>query len=308
MSQTSSGVTVSQERARIMNHESTLSPHQRREIVLTTLRGDDSIGVLSTRYGIPEATLHRWRDDFLQAGEAALAYGTASLLEPILLAARSASFSHVAKKCLMGLYTTLDTILRKQYCQADIDLRDRLHNLRSLLDTMSDAFRHWATSLAEPHAHRLPRCEDPGQILTDCVNSFSRTCAEGDITLRLDPVPMIAPVSCSRIELEEVIRQLLMNAVDAVEACEEKEIVVSAILTSEEEVQISVRDSGIGMSEEMLGNLFKIGFTTGQDKLGLGLCIVRTVAERHGGIVECCKTSPGSGSTFSVRLPLDKSG
>jgi transposase len=55
--------------------KSDLSPQQRREIVLMMLRREEPISVLARRYGISETTLHRWREDFLQAGEAALAYG-----------------------------------------------------------------------------------------------------------------------------------------------------------------------------------------------------------------------------------------
>ena len=58
-----------------MGKKSDLSPQQRREIVLAMLRREEPISVLARRHGVSETTLHRWRDDFLQAGEGALAYG-----------------------------------------------------------------------------------------------------------------------------------------------------------------------------------------------------------------------------------------
>ena len=58
-----------------MGKSSEISIPQRHQIVLMMLRREEPIGVLARRYGVSETTLHRWRDDFLKAGEAALAYG-----------------------------------------------------------------------------------------------------------------------------------------------------------------------------------------------------------------------------------------
>ena len=58
-----------------MGRKSQLSPAERRDVVLMVLRREEPIATLSRRYGVSETTLHRWREDFLAAGEAALAYG-----------------------------------------------------------------------------------------------------------------------------------------------------------------------------------------------------------------------------------------
>ena len=58
-----------------MGMKSELEPRQRREIVLMMLRKEEPITTLARRYGVSETTLHRWREDFLPAGEAALGYG-----------------------------------------------------------------------------------------------------------------------------------------------------------------------------------------------------------------------------------------
>ena len=58
-----------------MGRKSELSPAQRRDIVLMMLRKEEPITTLARRYGVSETTLHRWREDFLTAGAAALAYG-----------------------------------------------------------------------------------------------------------------------------------------------------------------------------------------------------------------------------------------
>ncbi|MEW5993891.1 MAG: helix-turn-helix domain-containing protein [Candidatus Zixiibacteriota bacterium] len=58
-----------------MGKRSELSVSQRLEVVLLMLRREEPVSVLSRRYGVSENTLHRWKDDFLKAGQAALAYG-----------------------------------------------------------------------------------------------------------------------------------------------------------------------------------------------------------------------------------------
>ena len=58
-----------------MGKRSELSPTERREVVLMVLRREEPISVLARRYGVSDTTLHHWRDDFLQAGQAALSYG-----------------------------------------------------------------------------------------------------------------------------------------------------------------------------------------------------------------------------------------
>ena len=58
-----------------MGRSSQISSQQRREIVLMMLRKDEPVAVLARRCNVSEAALYRWRDDFLQAGEAALSYG-----------------------------------------------------------------------------------------------------------------------------------------------------------------------------------------------------------------------------------------
>ena len=58
-----------------MGRKSGLSPAERRDVVLRMLRREEPAAVLARRYGVSQPTLHRWRDDFVQAGEAALSCG-----------------------------------------------------------------------------------------------------------------------------------------------------------------------------------------------------------------------------------------
>jgi CheY-like chemotaxis protein len=109
------------------------------------------------------------------------------------------------------------------------------------------------------------------------------------------------------VRLEQVLSNLLNNAAKYTEA--PGHIVLSAAQDATD-VVISVRDNGIGIEAAMLPELFRIfsqqqgphGRT--QDGLGIGLSLVKGLVERHGGSVSARSDGPGTGSEFTVRLPL----
>ena len=68
-------------------------------------------------------------------------------------------------------------------------------------------------------------------------------------------------------------------------------------------VIVSFADTGVGIPEENLGKLFKPLFTTKSKGIGLGLHIIKTIVEAHGGTVEV-ESTVGEGTTFTVKLPL----
>ncbi|HEY0348302.1 MAG TPA: ATP-binding protein, partial [Pyrinomonadaceae bacterium] len=74
-----------------------------------------------------------------------------------------------------------------------------------------------------------------------------------------------------------------------------------------EEAIIEVTDTGKGISEENLSRIFNTFFTTTKGGTGLGLPAVRRIARAHGGRVEAAST-PGTGSTFRIHLPLGDDG
>lgn len=129
----------------------------------------------------------------------------------------------------------------------------------------------------------------------------------------LAPVKLEMRLGCDRvIEADgERLRQVLVNLVqNGMQAVQERtprgdgRVVVSTA-ASEDEVVLSVRDDGVGMSEEVRARLFEPLFSTKPFGLGLGLALVRRIVERHGGTVSIA-SQPGMGSTVEIRLPVAK--
>ena len=90
-----------------------LDAPQRREIVLMVLRREEPVTVLARRYGISEPTLHKWRDDFLAAGEAALSYGRNAEHSSLIQQNRQLKRDLAEREQVIGELTVANRILKK---------------------------------------------------------------------------------------------------------------------------------------------------------------------------------------------------
>ena len=112
------------------------------------------------------------------------------------------------------------------------------------------------------------------------------------------------PADVNAGEIEQVILNLVMNALESMEGMESGTIQI-ALTESVDEVIITVKDSGCGMTPHVLSHLYKPFFTekpSGKGT-GLGLSIVDRIMGDHGGRIEALSDGPGTGSTFHVHLP-----
>lgn len=112
------------------------------------------------------------------------------------------------------------------------------------------------------------------------------------------------PADMNTGEIVQVVQNLVMNALEAMEGQESGTITIS-LDESVDEVVLSVKDTGYGMTPHVLSHLYKPFFTekpSGKGT-GLGLSIVDRIVGEHGGRIEALSDGPGTGSTFRVHLP-----
>ena len=111
------------------------------------------------------------------------------------------------------------------------------------------------------------------------------------------------PVRADRIQLQQVILNLVVNGIDAMKGTPAENRIIR-IQTSrvDEFAELSVSDRGPGIPEDKLKEIFEPFFTTKQEGMGMGLCIAQTIIEAHGGRISA--ESHASGAVFRVRLPL----
>jgi two-component system, LuxR family, sensor kinase FixL len=108
-----------------------------------------------------------------------------------------------------------------------------------------------------------------------------------------------------RIQLQQVVLNLLLNAFDAMDAADAPRVVaVSAAREGADSVSVAVSDSGHGLPDGSAERLFRPFCTSRPDGLGLGLSISRSIVEMHGGRI-WARNNAGRGATFSFTLPIE---
>ncbi|MBU1043816.1 MAG: GHKL domain-containing protein [Candidatus Omnitrophica bacterium] len=108
-------------------------------------------------------------------------------------------------------------------------------------------------------------------------------------------------ISCDPQQIKQVLFNLLINAVEAVDS-QGKIIIKQNVKKDIKGIELDIIDNGIGMSKEQLGTLFE-PFSSGKDQgVGLGLPIVSTIIKEHGGTINI-QSALGKGTTFSIFLP-----
>jgi PAS domain S-box-containing protein len=114
----------------------------------------------------------------------------------------------------------------------------------------------------------------------------------------------LPPVVGDRLELCQVLLNLITNAIDAMHRIDlpSRVIVVTTAAPSPAEVHVSVRDAGVGLNGIDLTRLFTTGYTTKPRGTGMGLSICRTIVEAHGGRIGVTGND-GPGATFFFTLP-----
>ncbi len=149
---------------------------------------------------------------------------------------------------------------------------------------------------------------DVGAVLHEAVEQVMPLiqARRHDLALRLPPPGTL--VAADRKRLVQVVANLLNNA--AKYTPEAGRLEVGAFIDAEQRLCIEVVDNGIGMAPELTARVFELFAQAERSSdrssggLGLGLALVKSLVELHGGVVACDSAGPGRGSRFSVCLPL----
>ncbi len=115
--------------------------------------------------------------------------------------------------------------------------------------------------------------------------------------------PDLARVDVDPIPIQQVLVNLMRNAMEAVRKSEHREIRLTSRI-ADGQVVVDIADSGPGIPPEGLANLFKAFASTKRSGLGLGLLISRSIAQNHGGDLSVDGGGNGRGATFSLSLPF----
>jgi two-component system sensor kinase FixL len=117
----------------------------------------------------------------------------------------------------------------------------------------------------------------------------------------------LPPVLIDRVQIHQVVTNLLRNSIDALAEVERREIVLATRRAGADAIEVTVADSGPGLDPALAGRLFQPFVTTKPEGIGIGLSICRSIVDAHGGRL-WASANPGGGTTFHIRLPILRAG
>jgi signal transduction histidine kinase len=185
---------------------------------------------------------------------------------------------------------------------------DRRDELRGILADIrrddlraSEVIRRLRTLLAKHEVEREPF--ELNEAVREMESVLGAEARRRRSTLEIRPAPAPVAVVGDRIEIQQVLINIVLNALEAVaDRPEERRTVVVSVENVSDGVDVAVRDRGHGIAPDHLSRVFDPFFSTKRGGMGLGLSIARTVVEAHGGRV-WAENGPGEGAIFHVELP-----
>ncbi|MCX7427401.1 MAG: ATP-binding protein [Planctomycetia bacterium] len=135
-----------------------------------------------------------------------------------------------------------------------------------------------------------------------------RTRREG-VAVTFSPARFLPPVVADEVQIEQVLVNLVQNAVDAMAATDTgcRRLQLDARPNDRGTLRVAVRDTGAGIAAVDLQHVFKPFYSTKANEMGVGLAICRSIVEDHGGHIQAERNADG-GSLFSFTLPLSSQG
>jgi PAS domain S-box-containing protein len=144
---------------------------------------------------------------------------------------------------------------------------------------------------------------DMNQVIREIVALAEGEVRRNGVALRTELAGDLPPILGDRVELEQVVLNLIMNAIEAMSAIGDRprELVIRTQSGEVDQVRVAVQDSGIGLDPRSMGRIFDAFYTTKSQGMGMGLAISRSIIEAHGGRLWAV-ANDGPGATFQFTL------
>jgi PAS domain S-box-containing protein len=144
---------------------------------------------------------------------------------------------------------------------------------------------------------------DMNQVIREIVALAEGEVRRNGVALRTELAGDLPPILGDRVELEQVVLNLIMNALEAMSAIGDRprELVIRTQSGEVDQVRVTVQDSGIGLDPQSMGRIFDAFYTTKSQGMGMGLAISRSIIENHGGRLWAV-ANDGPGATFQFTL------
>jgi signal transduction histidine kinase len=225
----------------------------------------------------------------------------------------AASLAHELNQPLSGILTNAQGAVRflEQERPDYAEVRAALADIQDDGTRAGEVIRKMRNMLKTGRAQATPlSLNDVAQEAVALLNPDAHL---RKISLELDLAPKLAPIEGDAIQLQQVVMNLVLNAMEAMSetGLYREPIVVRTNLSKAvqgahvQRVDLEVRDHGPGIPAEALSRIFQPFFSTKSDGLGMGLSISRSIVEAHGGTISA-ESSAGQGATFRLSFPVSK--
>ena len=138
---------------------------------------------------------------------------------------------------------------------------------------------------------------DPNEIVRDVLALVGAEAKKESVTIQTQFADDLGPVAGDRVQLQQVVLNLVINAIEAMSSVRERarELVITTRNIEPDQVQITVEDSGMGVDSEKIDKIFESFYTTKSGGMGMGLSISRSIIQAHGGrLWAAAKEGPGA--------------
>jgi len=145
---------------------------------------------------------------------------------------------------------------------------------------------------------------DLNEAALEVIALLSSDLQRSRVVLRTELADGLAPVGGDRVQLQQVIMNLLRNAADAMSDVDDRPRRLSIRTEADEnsQVRLSVRDAGVGFGDRSTERVFEAFYTTKSDGMGIGLSVSRSIVESHNGRL-WARANDGPGATFTFSIP-----
>jgi C4-dicarboxylate-specific signal transduction histidine kinase len=220
------------------------------------------------------------------------------------LSTLTASIAHEINQPLAGIMTNASTGLRMLAADPPNVDGARATVQRTIRD--GNRASEVIVRLRDLFARKAPAREpvDLNDAVHEVLALLSSELQRGRVVLRTEFARDLRPVLGDRIQLQQVVMNLVLNAADAMRGIDGRphDLLVATAAEDADQVCLSVKDVGVGLDAQTLGKVFDAFFTTKATGMGIGLSISRSIIENHEGRLWAAPND-GPGATFAFSLP-----
>lgn len=217
------------------------------------------------------------------------------------------SIAHEVNQPLTAIFTNSETALRWLDC-----LEPNVAKARELVQRNIEEARRAAAVVTRVRAMasgRVPQliALSLHDVINDAIAFLSSEMRETNVSTSLDLLPTLPKVRGDRIQLQQVVVNLVINATQAMAHAKaaRRTISIQTMMIDERTIGCAVEDSGPGIDPQHFDCLFDSFFTTKDSGMGLGLPVSRSIIEAHHGELRANNNSSLGGARFSFSLPVD---